>query len=488
MVFFSPDGSSIGFFAEAKLKKTSLSGGSPITLYDTRPGLRSGDWFEDTILFAGILPSGQGLYRVSANGGEPEMLATPNPDEGETAYGLPDFLPGGKDLLFTIQLNTGFRTALLSLETGERKVVLENARQARYLSTGHLVYEQSRTGNLMVAPFDLAALEVTGESVPVVQGVRQNSEAYVDYAVSDNGTLVYVPNMGNPKRTLIWVDREGRKIEPLTETLDAYYFPRLSPDGKRLAVGIERGDGRDIWVYEINLGTRIRLTIEGANEWPVWTRDGSRITFQHNDKDLYWTLADGSGEAEPFLTREHELAGMSWRPGEQRLAFYEYNPVGARDIWTLSPEGDASPFLVTSFNERSPIFSPDGQWLTYVSNESGRDEVYVQPYPGPGRKWPISREGGAEPTWSPDGRELFFRQGRKMMVVTVHTGTTFTVGEPRLLFEGEYLLDANGNANYDVFPDGTRFVMIEAGEESAPAQINIVLNWFEELKRLVPTN
>ncbi len=250
VVFFSPDGKSIGFFAENKLKKTSLAGGSPITLCDAPLGFRSGDWFEDTIVFNATLESGQGLYQVSANGGEPEVLATVNSDEGETGYLLPDFLPDGKDLLFTISFNTGFQTALLSLETGERKVVLENARQARYLSTGHLVYEQSRTGNLMVVPFDLAALEVTGDSVTVVQGVRQSLIRYVDYAISDNGTLVYVPGSAQAtEKTLVWVDREGA-VEPLGAPPGAYRDPRLSPDGRRLAVR-SGGGNQDIWVYDI---------------------------------------------------------------------------------------------------------------------------------------------------------------------------------------------------------------------------------------------
>ncbi|MCZ6770210.1 MAG: protein kinase, partial [Acidobacteria bacterium] len=200
MVFFSPDGKSIVFFTVDKLKKTSLAGGSPITLCNAPFGYRTGDWFEDTIVFSAALESGQGLYRVSANGGEPERLATVNPDEGGLSYGLPDFLPDGKDLLFTIRSNTGYQTALLSPETGERKVVLENARQARYLSTGHLIYEQGGTGNLMAAPFDLAALEVTGDSVQVVQGVRQTN-TLVDYAISRSGTLVYVPGKfaGSPR-------------------------------------------------------------------------------------------------------------------------------------------------------------------------------------------------------------------------------------------------------------------------------------------------
>ena len=493
IVFFSPDGKSIGFFADRKVKKTSLAGGSPITLCDAPPGLRSGDWFEDTIVFTANVESGQGLYRVSANGGEPEMLATVNLDEGELRYGAPDFLPDGKDLLFTIQFSTGFQTALLSLETGERKVVLENARQARYLSTGHLVYEQSRTGNLMVVPFDLAALEVTGDSVQVMQGVRQRADSYVDYAISNNGTLVYVPSTstGGLKRTLVWVDRQGLAT-PLVEDRQAYSRARLSPDGQRVAVAIQSSLNQDIWIYDIGRGTRMRLTVEGNNDHPVWTPDGTRVTFdstRDGPRELYWKPADGSGQAELLLNTnsENRLMPTSWSPDGESLAFY--SPDGARDIWTLPRERDALTFVATTFNERSPMFSPDGRWLAYVSDESGRDEIYVKPYPGPGGKWPISTEGGTEPQWSADGRELFYRLGEKMMVVEVQSEPAFTSEGPQLVFEVPYLTNQFGTSNYDISPDGQRFLMIKAAEEEEgqQGQINVVQNWFEELKRLVPT-
>ena len=493
IVFFSPDGKSIGFFAEGKLKKTSLAGGSPISLYDAPPGLRSGDWFEDTIVFTANFESGQGLYRLSANGGEPEMLATVNFDEGELRYGIPDFLPDGKNLLFTIQFSTGFQTALLSLETGERKVVLENARQARYLSTGHLVYEQSRTGNLMVVPFDLAVLEVTGDSVPVVQGVRQRVGTYVDYDISNGGTLIYVPSTstGGLKRTLVWVDRQGLAT-PLIEDRQAYSRPRLSPDGQRVAVAIQSSLNQDIWIYDIGRGTRMRLTVEGINDSPVWTPDGTRVTFnstRDGPRELYWKPADGSGQAELLLNTNsgNRLMPTSWSSDGEMLAFY--SPDGARDIWTLPREGDALTFVATAFNERSPMFSPDGRWLAYVSDESDRDEIYVKPYPGPGGKWPISTEGGTEPMWSADGRELFYRLGEKMMVVEVQSEPAFTSEGPQLVFEVPYLTDQFGTSNYDISPDGQRFLMIKAAEEEEgqQGQINVIQNWFEELKRLVPT-
>jgi len=189
-----------------------------------------------------------------------------------------------------------------------------------------------------------------------------------------------------------------------------------------------------------------------------------------------------------LLTRENVLYPWSWSPDGQTLAFYEINPTTNRDIWTLSRDGDATPFVASSFDERAAMFSPDGRWIAYVSDESGRDEVYVQPFPGPGGKWPVSTDGGVEPQWSPDARELFYRQGEQMMVVAVETQPTFTVGRPRLVFESMYTMGNVGNPNYDISPDGQRFLMIKATEEEVVGQINVVLNWFEELKRLAPTN
>ncbi len=492
-VFFSPDGKSIGFFAEGKLKKTSLAGGSPITLCDVPSGRQSGDWFEDTIVFTAALESGQGLYRVSANGGEAEMLATVNFDEGEQQYTLPYFLPDGKNLLFTSGIR-GYQTALLSLETGERKVVLENARQARYLSTGHLVYEQSGTGNLMAVPFDLAALEVTGDSVPVVQGVSQTALGSVDYAISDNGTLVYVPRSPQAtERTLVWVDREGA-VEPLGAPPGDYSDPRLSPDGRRLAVRID-GENLDIWVYDMGRQTLSRLTFDpGVDETPVWTPDGKWVTFagvRDGVSHLLRKVADGSEEEERLVTLQEHAHANSWSPDGQVLVFgMGPTTTASGGIWLLPLEEDRKPtlFLKTPFNVSAARLSPDGHWIAYASDESGRLEIYVQPFPGLGGKWQISTDGGGHAVWARNGRELFYRNGDNRMVVEVTTQPNFAPGSPKALFEGQFLTIGDGNTSYDVAPDGQRFVMIKQSAEQQQGQINVVQNWFEELKRLVPTN
>jgi len=499
-VFFSPDGKSIGFFDGAKLKRTSLAGGSPITLCDA-PGIgRTGDWFEDTIVFTATLDSGQGLYRVSANGGEPEMLATVDSDEGEQVYVHPDFLPDGKDLLFNIQFNTGFQTSLLSLETGERKVALENAKQAHYLSTGHLLYEQSGTGNLMAVPFDLAALEVTGDSVTVGQGVRQTPNTAVDYAISDNGTLVYVPDQGaSPYRySLVWVDRTGTETL-VTQEKREYATPRISPDGKRVLFSMRQtGGSSGLVIYDLEQDSFSRLAVEAtAAGSAMWTPDGKWITFRaviDGPLSIYRQLSDRSAPPEQFATLPDEVNKQptSWSPDGRVLILNGGTQNNTWDIFILNREEneEPQPFITTSGHECCARFSPDGQWLAYVSDERGRNQVYIRPYPGPGDKFLVSeeREGGGEPVWSPDGTELFYRSGRRMMVVSVQTKPSFRAGRPGVLFEGSHRATNQplGFQYYDISPDGERFLMIRS--DQVPAQINVVVNWFEELKRLVPTN
>jgi Tol biopolymer transport system component len=248
------------------------------------------------------------------------------------------------------------------------------------------------------------------------------------------------------------------------------------------------------WLYDLSRETLTRFSIEGSvNQAPVWTPDGKRIALDSNKVgplNIYWGLADGSSELERLTSSEYVPAPMSWSPDGQLLAFVEFNPTTQHDIWVLRM-GDrkAQPFLRTRFDETEPRFSPDGRWLAYISDESGRYEIYVQPYPGPGGKWQISKEGGTQPVWNRNGRELFYRSGDKMMAVNVATQLGFSAGTPRMLCEGVYDSELGPITDYDVSPDGQRFLMVKPAERelAGPTQINVVLNWFEELKRRVPT-
>jgi eukaryotic-like serine/threonine-protein kinase len=488
--FFSPDGQWLGFFAGQKLKKVSISGGAALNLANVAvPGGAS--WgSQGTIIFPASANSV--IQQVSDSGGTVQPLTR---FEKETlSQRWPEFLPGGKALLFaagpTAITFTNAQVAVQSVGTGQQRNLIQGG-MPRYAPSGHLVYAQG--GSLMAMPFDSQRLAVTGAAVPMVEGVLQSPvTGAAQYSISASGSLVYVS--GGVQATqlrLVWVNRNGAE-QPLAAPAHAYVFPRLSPDGRRVAVGITESESQ-IWLYDLSRDTLTRFTFEGNyNPVPVWTPDGKRIAFESNKEgvpNLFWQLADGSGGLERLTTSQNIHAPLSFSPDGQLLAFIEVNSTTGLDIWVMRlSDRKAEPFLRTPFNEGSPRFSPDGRWLAYASDESGRSEIYVQPYPGPGGKWQISTEGGTEPLWNPTGRELFYRSGDKMMSVDIATRPSFAAGKPRMLFEGRYqpapvLID-----NYDVSPDGQRFLMLKPSEsaETAPTQINVVLNWSEELKRRVP--
>jgi serine/threonine-protein kinase len=349
----------------------------------------------------------------------------------------------------------------------------------------YLLYAQG--ANLMVAPFDAGRMEVTGGPVPVIEGVLSQLTGSAQYSVSRTGSLIYVPgNMQAVERRLMWVTRNGTE-EALPIPLRAYESPRLSPDGRRLAIAVNG----QIWLYDFSRHTLARFTFEGnVNSRPVWTPDGERIAF-YSDKDgplnLYWQMADGSGSLERLTTANHTQVPHSWSPNGQSLAFQDVDPVGG-DIWILNlRDRKTQPLLKTPFAKNNPRFSPDGRWIAYESDQSGRNEIYVRPYPGPGGQSQVSTDGGSEPVWSRTGRELFYRNGDKMMAAPIVTDPSFSVGKPEMLFEAPYASVAVRVPNYDVSPDGQRFLMIKVSEPTTPpTRINVVVNWIEELKRRVP--
>ena len=355
-----------------------------------------------------------------------------------------------------------------------------------------MVYAQK--GSLMAVPFDPQRLTITGAAVPVVEGVLQSrARGAAQYSFSVTGSLVYVlGGVQSAQSKLVWVNRDGAE-QPLAAPARTYLNPRLSPDGRRVAVSITEQEAQ-IWLYDLSRDTMTRLTFDGiANNAPTWTPDGKRIVFDSNRggaSNLFWQMADGSGGLERLDTSEYLQVPMSWSPDGQILAFFEVGPTTGRDIWVLRmSDRKAQTFLRTPFNEDAARFSPDGRWIAYVSDESGRDEVYAQPFPGPGGKWQISTDGGTEPVWNRNGRELFYRSGNKMMVADIATQLSFVAGKPRMLFEGQYQPTPGTAPNYDVSSDGQRFLMLKPSEQAqaAPTQINVVLNWFEELKQKVPT-
>ncbi len=484
--FFSPRGDWLAFFGGGKLMKLSLGGGAPVALCDA-PNPFGGTWGpDDTIVFNAR--NYGGLMRVSAAGGPCEVLTTPDRKKSEKTHRFPDFLPGGKAVLFS--MGSAARRSLddqtieaLSLETGERKVLIEGGMSALWSPSGHLVYH--RGDSLVAVPFDPERLVVTGPPVTVLEGVHPvigNFGGTRNFVLSRNGGLVFVPFINRTPPRLVFVDREG-KSEPISEVTQEFWEPRISPDGTRLAVRVAAWND-EIWLYDFSRDAWTVLTSDWDNFTPIWTADSAEVTFQSNREgpfNLFSLPADGSGGLERLTTSSQDQTPLSWSPDGRFLAFGSEG-----GIWILPRDGDRKPRLLLS-NAWGARFSPDGRWLAYRSWESGRDEVYVRPFPGPGGKWQISTRGGFSPRWSGDGGKVFYMEWSEasppsMMVVDVVTAGGFRAGKPKKLFEWGFR-----SGDYDVTRDG-RFVMPELDLESIPDDITLglVLNWSEELKRLVP--
>jgi serine/threonine-protein kinase len=401
----------------------------------------------------------------------------------------PQILPDQKTVLFTIWTGGKMddsRIAVADLATGRHHTVLEGGTDARYLPTGHLLYE--RGGSVLAVPFDAGRLRVTGPPMTLLASVLSgliNGESQFDF--SREGALAYVPGglVGRSPRMLVWVDRRGASI-PASETQQSFAEPALSPDGRRAAVTIE-GATYDVWVCEIDRGILTRLSFGADDSAPLWTPDGKRIVWSSSrggQKNLFWRNADGTGPEERLTTSDHPQFPQSFSPDGKTLAFMDVDPSTGMDMWVLPLEGDRKPrpILHSPFNEHWTHFSPDGRWIAYVSDESGREEVYVASYPGLGGRVQISSDGGEDPVWASTGRELVYRLGNRMMSVAVETAPSLVVGRPALLF------DAKFERGYDAAPDGKRFVMVKSVEGPAPPQqIDIVLGWVDELRgRLLP--
>jgi serine/threonine protein kinase/Tol biopolymer transport system component len=502
--FFSPDGAWIGFWADNKIKKVPAAGGPPSTICDVPPGRAWGaSWAEDdTIFFA----SRAGISRVSAAGGTPVTVTQP---DGKRHL-LPHSLPGGKTVVITEITSEDHggsqwdkaNVVLHSLDDGNQRIIVSGGADARYVNTGHLVY--MKTGTLTAVPFDVRSLQVTGSPMALIEGVMQavNAPNLADetgagqYAVSASGTLVYATGGIGPvvERALVWVDRTGA-VEPVASApAGPFLNPRLSPDGRRIAVNVRRGATRasDIWIYDVERGAPTRVTFGGANA-PIWSPDSKRVVFGAGR--LFATNADGSGSPEQLTKGDLNQVPASWA-ASSGIAFLQPTPQGLSGIWVLPTDGDNAPrlFLESRFSFMHPAFSPDGRWMAYVSDESGGQEVYVQPYPGPGEKIRVSTATGSEPIWTSDGREILYRSigpdGQQFLSTTIISLSPFRTDTPRMLFKatpGEYDATAPTRA-WDISADGRRLLLLRNREstDKPVTTMHIVLNWTEELKRLVP--
>ena len=493
MPFFSPDSRSLGFAtANGTLMKVSVRGGAPVAITEVGPWVRGASWGPDGNIFLNPGTAG-GLNRVAADGGEQEVLASPRREQGEKAYRFAEVLPGGKAVVVTvvpddIESFDDASIAVISLVTGEVRTIVEGGSSPRYSMTGHLVY--ARAGDLLAVPFDATALEVTGAPVRVLEGVAMYpGNGSAEFSLSRDGSLLYAP--GEPMdfdRRVVLVDRTGAATTLVQET-HVFLSPRFSPDGRSLALGINTAN-MSLWVYDIARGSLTRI-VSGSNNWtPVWTPDGEHVTFSSDrggTLSMFSTASDGSGQAERLIGGELQRFPESWTPDGQTLLFTERNPETGYDIWLLSAAGEPTPFLQTSSNEKGAEISPNGRWVAYESDESGRPQIYICPFPQAEPKRQVFIEGGIDPLWNPNGRELFYRDGNKIMSVETETEGTLALAQPQCLFESDSYL--TGRSSYDVTADGERFVMIDQSESAlAPTELVIIQNWAEELKRLVPTD
>jgi len=495
--FFSPDGRWLAYFTGmgGALKKVAITGGLPVTLCEDAMAL-GGSWGDDDrIVFSAS--GGTVLKQVSASGGKCELLSAPDQQSGETSHRWPQILPGGDSVLLTVGVGRSYDNARIGiLDRAKRtvRILVENATEGRYVPSGHLVYV--RGGTLFAVPFDLKRLAITGPEAPAVEGVFYNaSGGFADYDFAESGLLLYMQETRstNPP-TLDWVDRNGASSH---SSLPPQRYVqvggrvggsklRLSPDGKRVAVTMNGSGALDIWIGDLARGTLSRLTAEGDNHQPVWTPDGKRVvfmSFQRQIPGIYCAPVDGSGKAEPLVASVFAYPD-GWTPDGKTLL---YESTGTVRIWAMTLPaggGDGKPRMLSepgAFNESAAQVSPDGRWMAYVSDESGKKQVYVRPYPGPGGKVPISIEAGDSPRWSADGREIFyFDPARNQVMAVAIEGASNRAGTPHALFE-------QPNLDWDVTPDGKRFLVRSLPKtEASRARLQVVVNWFDELSRKVP--
>jgi hypothetical protein len=489
-----------GFVTLSALLKVPTNGGTALTLAQLARS-RGGTWTTDDFIIVAASPT-SGLSRMPAAGGQLTALTTLDAARGEVTHRWPQYVPGTDIVIFTSHTaaNGGFDGATieaLNLKTGVRKTVYRGGTYGRYISTGHLLFVNKDT--IFAAPFDIKSLETRGSPAPIVQEVSYSqTEGFAQYAVAENGTLVYRSGRGAAAvHSALWVDQRGNS-QPFWEGERSYGEAHISPDGTKVTFMVLTDNNWDLWVYDRTRQVSTRLTFEDGTDGPgIWSPDSQYIAFssaRQGATNIYRKRADGSGDVER-LTQSKDTEYVSSWSGDGKYLLY-LTQLNGGDLWILPLSGDRKPkeFLATRFNEAEGAFSPDSRWVAYHSNESGRSEVYVRPLEGAG-KWQVSAGGGGFPRWSGDGRQLFFRDDEGVMSVPITVvGASIEVGRARRALKGTFRGGTAGITvsslslpDYDVTRDGSHFVMYppDAKTVAKAEHVTFVLNWFTELRRLL---
>jgi serine/threonine-protein kinase len=489
--FFSPDGRWLGFIASGKLVKVAAEGGRPFVLGDQQ-GAGGASWGPDNhIVYAPIYSDG--LFRVSEQGGPAQRVTTPDRERGELGHWWPQHLPGGDGVLFTAfctPVDTS-RVRVVSLATGEVRDVVDGGFFGRYVSTGHLLYVKG--DRLYAAPFDAERAAVTGPAVGVLDDVfGSHTGGYSMLDISVDGTLAYSPrSVVEAPRELVWVDRQGL-IRPVMDERLRFNGAALAPDGRTLAISIV-GDSQDLWTYSLERGTLSRMTSAPRTEFsPAWAPDGRTLYYVLDEPPfaIYTISVGASAVGRPLWDDRPDLDAVltDVSPDGRDLVYTLTEPRTGLNLWVRPVDGGepARTFRATEFSELFASFSPDGRWLAYQSDETGRPEVYVEAYPGPGERFQISADGGLEPLWVHGTGEIFYRHRGEIRVVSTSTdGATFEFGSPVTLFSLAWTPTGNNARTYDVTPDGRRMLMTQIPEAAAPRRIDIVTGWLDELERMM---
>ncbi len=485
----SPDGNRIGFLAKGKLNTVARAGGIPTAIADASFLSMGSAWgSDDSILYVSKISSG--ILRIPASGGKPEALT--EPDGADKGYGhvWPQSIPGSKKIFFTIYGGPGAEplgASLLDPATGKFASYLPSWNGCVYVpsgrASGHILV--STFNGVMAAPFDPNRPSPVRAQTYVIEGALYkygNSRSW--FAVSNTGTLAYVPG-DSSFGILGWVDRAG-VFTPLADKATPSVDPTLSPDGTRVV----RQEGTDIWMVDVRRGIRTRMTLDGdgVNGYPIWSRDGKQVIFASNrtgDWELF-SMSSSGGQAKQLLKRKGPQQPMSQAP-DGTIIYSERFQGTSGDLWTLAPDGTTKPYLVSQAGKFGAQYSPDGKTLAYVSDESGREEVYIRSVANPEDGVAVSTEGGSEPKWSPDGKEIYFRRGDGFYLAGITTAPALSAGNARKLFDLPAAYGRGGiHPGYDVSADGKRLLVQRLDPRAIPTQINVVLNWFEELNTKVP--